>query len=170
VFADEIKCEMDWSSHDRWAEKLGVPGDVSREVNEIIDAVEGGKKVSQEYRELLEQCSSKEYADSSGSAFDIVAANYSARKHDASRGSTTGGDVAANLHRCAMTRMGDDYLKAWRLHHCLDYLSERGGSDNRLTELLPQYQDEYPVIHSDEITEFVRDHRSELAGEVSLKE
>lgn len=160
---------MQWSNHDKWAERMGIDRDTSKEVNRIIDAVQQGDSISGEYKSLLQSCARQIYDNkSSKTGFSMVAADYSAREHDASRKSTTGGDVSAKIHRCAMKRMGEDYLRCWYLHHVLDYLCENSASDKQVVQLLFQYKKEHPLTYSDEVIKFIRNNHTELADELGF--
>ena len=65
---------MQWKDHDRWATKLGIPKEISREVNTIIDAVEQGENIPDEYEQHLGRCAKKAGKDSgeTGSAQQML--------------------------------------------------------------------------------------------------
>jgi hypothetical protein len=163
---------MDWSDHDRWAEKLGIDKQVSSEVNRIVDSIDQGESLPSEYRKHLKKCSQK-WADEEGaaegnSALGMVIEENTKRGHDQSRNSTTDGDIAAEVQRCAMRRMGDDYVKAWYLHHHLDYLHENRNSDKSAEELIDEYEEKHPHTYSQEVSDFLSEHKKELTEELGI--
>ena len=162
---------MEWEAHDRWASMFGISGEVSREVNEIIDAVRQGEKVSSEYERHLEDCSSLVITDRprrGNSALDLVVTDYAKRRHDVSRGSKTRDKLAAKVHKCAMRRMGDEYLKAWYLHHTLDYFSENASPDNEFGQMFEAYRENHPEPYSREVEDFLISMRDELDRDLGL--
>ncbi|MCK4735916.1 MAG: hypothetical protein KAT65_25905 [Methanophagales archaeon] len=55
-----------WKIHDKWAEKMGIPVDYSKKVNEIIDfSKEGHDRAMRDLDTLIRQCSKlrEEYGD-----------------------------------------------------------------------------------------------------------
>lgn len=55
-----------WKIHDKWAEKMGIPIDYSKKVNEIIDfSKEGHDRAMRDLDTLISQCSKlrEEYGD-----------------------------------------------------------------------------------------------------------
>lgn len=160
---------MKWADHDHWATSMGIREGVSRKVNTIIDAVDQGDKIPSEYHQALATCAqewTEKNAPNSKSAMDAVISDYSARNHDVERSSKTGGDIAAEVHRCAMREMGEEYLKAWYLHHHLDFLSERWGNKTRLDELLGEYREIHPLTYSSKVERFLKQHDEELVRDL----
>jgi len=157
---------MRWSEHDKWALQMGIPPEVSREVNTVIDAVEQGKNIPKEYKRVLRGCAEdwrEENAPNSKSSFDLVVSDYSAREHDVERSSKTGGDIAAEVHLCAMRKMGEEYVQAWYLHHHLDFLSESwDGEESSLDGLMNEYRERHPLTYSSDVEGFLRDLCEEL--------
>lgn len=163
---------MEWADHDRWAERMDIPNGVSRDVNRIVDAIEQGNNLPQEYEEHLADCVSEsdmEKPKKGGSALDMVVEDYTKREHDVGRGPKTGHSLAAEFQRCAVERMGPKYLQCWFLHHHLDYLSENRNSEKDFEQLLAEFREEHPEVHSQEIEDFLVEHRAELVDELNLE-
>lgn len=155
---------MEWQEHDRWAERLGIPQDVSREVNILIDAIEGRKDLPADEKEELDQIrtevvSERDVAKSDSVMAAIIALNDG---HDSARTLKSQAKIHAVVQLRYLLGKSDEHVIAWYLHHYLDFLHEMKGSDRGLEELLTEYRRKYPQCSTESIEEFLVQNRDEL--------
>lgn len=112
-----------WKIHDKWAEKMGVL-ECSRYVSNLIDAIEEGKTLPQEYLDFVKEYAEREQERSKKSGLAVVIFK-TALKHDAGRRKKKGvASIAGKIQLKFLRQKGVEYLRAWYLHHMLDDLSE----------------------------------------------
>ncbi|WP_128478333.1 hypothetical protein [Halorussus pelagicus] len=162
---------MDWQGHNRWAKKLGISEEVAQSVNRIIDERDSST-LPEEYCNIVSQVArqfqTSEGAKSGNSALHMVISKNVKESHDAGRRKTTRGDIAAEINKKAMREMGEDYLKAWYLHHHLDYLSENKNRGKSVEELLSEHKNQYPKTHSRNIRDFLLEEKNEIRSELDI--
>lgn len=165
---------MDWKNHNKWAQKLGISEEVSRYVNNLIDAIREGKTLPQEYLEFVREESDK-IGKQSGKRGGVIAIliERETLKHDAGRKKKTSGKIASGIQLKFLETKGKDFVKVWYLHHALDYLN--GNKDlikNVPTETIETvfttYQKNRPVTFSREIVDFLKKNIQELRKDMNL--
>lgn len=107
-----------WKIHNKWAKKLGISKEVSIYVSNLIDAIRKGQTLPREYLDFVD----KESERVSGSRNKSVAAFIAeiTTKHDSGRRKGTG-NLAADIQLNFLSSKGEDFIKAWFLHHWMDY-------------------------------------------------
>ncbi len=102
-----------WKIHNKWAEKLGIPKEISNFVNLLIDFPE-------ENQEFMEFLDTEDKKPRTGKRKCVVTLPYRATvgKHDSGRRRKT----AMHLQLRFLHLKGSEYVKAWYLHHILDYI------------------------------------------------
>jgi len=103
----------EWKIHNKWAEKLGIPKEISNFVNRLIDFPE-------ESQEFMEFCNREDEKPRTGRRKCVVTLPYrtTVGKHDSGRRRKT----AAYLQLRFLRQKGSEYVEAWYLHHILDYI------------------------------------------------
>ena len=101
----------EWKIHNKWAEKLGIPKEISNFVNRLID-------FPKESQEFMEFCDREDEKPRTGRRKRVVTLPYrtTVGKHDTGRRRKT----AAYLLRF-LRQKGSEYVE-WYLHHILDYI------------------------------------------------
>ena len=102
----------EWKIHNKWAEKLGIPKEISNFVNRLID-------FPKESQEFMEFCDREDEKPRTGRRKRVVTLPYrtTVGKHDTGRRKT-----AAYLQLRFLRQKGSEYVEAWYLHHILDYI------------------------------------------------
>ena len=103
-----------WRVHERWAQRLGIPFNVANFVNRLIDK-------PSDVQEYIDFLSGQESAPSrrSGGRMKVVTLPLSMReRHNSGRKLKT----YARLQLKFLSNKGLEYVKAWYLHHTLDYI------------------------------------------------
>lgn len=163
---------MKWENHDRWAQKLGIAEEVSREVNNLVDAINTDEGLYAEFENkkhgITRSLTDDDEIAVSKRTFDAVAA-INMGDHDGSQKKTTDAKLEANAKLKFLQSKGEEYVKVWYLHHYLDYLVEDSRSGNTIEELLDAYrQENHRQIHSQEIENFLLTHKDDLASELNI--
>jgi hypothetical protein len=161
---------MEWKDHDTWAEKLGIPTEISREVNNLVDALNTEEGLYAEFEQNKKELSDSaidEKASGNTALESVLAVNMGS--HDASQKKTTDAKMEASAKLEFLQQKGDKHVRAWYLHHYLDYLNEKSEPGDTVEGLLNKYRrDKFPQIHSKEIEEFLLTHADELAPELGI--
>lgn len=161
---------MDWESHTRWAQKVGISKEAAQYVNRIID-IDDKTELPSDYVSAVKShakgIQQDRGAKKGNSALHMVIAD-STLDHDSSRKTTMSGDMAAEIEYKHLKQKGTEYVAAWYLHHHLDYLSEERNSGKSLDELLAEHEKKYPETYSGEVARTLREHREELEKELGL--
>ncbi|VUT24557.1 MAG: hypothetical protein MOIL_00571 [Candidatus Methanolliviera sp. GoM_oil] len=164
---------MKWKDHDRWAQKLGISKEVYRYVNNLIDAIAGGKTLPQEYIDFVHKESIR-IAETEGSEKRAgilpIILSQETLKHDSARSRRTSGAIASDIQLKFLKGKGEDYVKAWYLHHALDYLYDRRYDGKSIESLFIKYEENRPVTFSREIIEFLKSNTNleELKKDLNL--
>lgn len=158
---------MEWEKHDKWARKLDIPRKVSREVNILIDAIERRKDLPAEEKEELDRIraeviSERDVAGSDSIMTEVVALNDG---HDSARTQMSQAKLHAEVQLKYLRRKSEDHVKAWYLHHYMDFLHEMQTSDHDLEQLLTEYRQKYPQASSESTEKFLMKHRDKLPTE-----
>lgn len=159
---------MDWQTHDLWSQKLGVSQDVSRYVNNMVDAIREGHTLPQEYLEFVKNESeriAKKIATKRIGVFALVTEKETL-KHDSARKKRTSAKIACEIQLNFLKNKGEDYVKAWYLHHALDYLNDH--KDESIDSLFKKYQKDRPDTFSKEIIDFLKSNIQELEEYLDL--
>jgi len=150
---------MDWETHNKWAQKMGISKGAAQYVNRIIDDL---GELPDDYvsavKDRAKGIQQDRGAKKGNSALHMVIAD-STMDHDSSRQKTTDADMAAEIEYGHLKQKGEEYVAAWYLHHHLDYLSEERNSEKSLDELLAEHEKKYPKTYSDEVAKTLREHR-----------
>ncbi|PUA34286.1 MAG: hypothetical protein B9J98_00080 [Candidatus Terraquivivens tikiterensis] len=103
----------EWEIHNKWARRLGIPEKISNFVNSLVDFPE-------ENQEFMEFLDTEDKKLCMGKRKHIVILPYRATvgKHDSGRRRKT----AMYLQLRFLRQKGSEYVKAWYLHHILDYI------------------------------------------------
>ena len=101
-----------WEIHNKWAEQMGISKEVSDFINLVID-------FPQKCQEFLDFCDREPDARiySKGRPTRITIGQF--MRHDSGRHYGYAKEVQLKFLR----KKGDDYVKAWYLHHILDYMA-----------------------------------------------
>ncbi|MDZ7730607.1 MAG: hypothetical protein U5K37_06345 [Natrialbaceae archaeon] len=137
---------MKWQDHERWARKLGISSDVATFVNRVID-VSTRSDLPGEYLDMLHKQAEylvAERGPTTGNSMLPQIIVKEAINHDAGRQKKTRGDLSAEVVQKVLQQKGDDYLRAWYLHHFLDYVWEHRTTERSLSELTTEYEREIP--------------------------
>lgn len=150
-----------WEIHNKWAEKLGVPVEISDFVNRLIDSPE-------EVQEFMEFCD-REYEKLKlhvGSRKSVVTLplKVSVGKHDSGRKSKT----ATHLQLEFLRKKGSEYVKAWYLHHILDYM--KSAPKLSVKEVLKRVEEKTESCRELEIVKnFVMSRSEEISRECRVR-
>ncbi|MBA7596248.1 hypothetical protein ES703_03218 [subsurface metagenome] len=100
-----------WYIHDKWAQRMGIPKEVSEYVNGLID-------FPQKCQEFLVFCEEDPDARvySKGRPTRVNVGQFVV--HDSGRREA----FARELQLKFLSQKGNDYVTAWYLHHVLDYM------------------------------------------------
>lgn len=165
---------MDWKNHDKWAQKLGISKGVSRYVNNLIDVIREGKTLPREYTDFVNK-ESRKFAGQSKRRVGALAMviELETLKHDSGRRKRTSGKIASEIQLKFLKNKGEDFMKAWYLHHALDYLNDnkdliRDIPTESIETLFSKYQKNRPVTFSKEIIGFLKDNIQELKKDLDL--
>jgi len=103
----------EWKIHNKCAEKLGISKEISNFVNRLID-------FSEECQEFMEFCNREDEKSRTSRRKRVVTLPYrvTVGKHDSGRRRKT----AMYLQLRFLRQKGSKYVKAWYLHHILDYI------------------------------------------------
>ncbi|MEM0202939.1 MAG: hypothetical protein QXO16_00415 [Archaeoglobaceae archaeon] len=142
-----------WEIHNKWAEKIGISTDVSNYVNRMIDFPEQDP-------EFLRFCDDwdKEVLQSKRRRNVVcIPITEVVGKHDVSRQRKT----AAYIQLEFLRRKGKEYVRAWYLHHALDYI-ERAPllTVEEVLERLEKRTQPDPEL--EEVKRFVKDNSREI--------
>lgn len=100
-----------WKIHIKWSRKMGIPDDIAEHTNRVIDAW----KLEDYPEDFLRYVYGKEYPQPKGKKpISLAELLIGFGTHDLRK-----------LKKCVLPyfRMkGKDYVRAWYLHHILDYL------------------------------------------------
>ncbi len=165
---------MYWKNHNKWALKLGISKEVSRYVNNIIDVI-SVINLPQEYLDFVNK-ESRKIAEQSKRKVGIIAMVIESKtlEHDSARKEKkTMGKIVSEIQLKFLETKGKDFVKAWYLHHALDYLNDnRDWIKNVPTEtintLFTRYQKNKPVTFSREIIDFLKKNIQELRKDLNL--
>lgn len=159
-----------WIIHDRWARKLGISKEVSKYVNNLIDAIEEGKLLPQEYLDFVDKESKKE----ANSKKKVVSVSLKERtlSHDSGRRKDIRW-LSAKIQLRFLRQKGEDYINAWYLHQALDYLDQdiREFMKNTFTSIesaFEIYKKNKPQIYSEKIINFLKGNIQELKIDLNL--
>jgi hypothetical protein len=165
---------MKWKNHDKWTKKLGISKGVSRYVNNIIDAIREGKTLPQEYTDFVNK-ESRRIAEQSKRRVGALAMAIESEtlKHDSARRKRTSGKIASEIQLKFLKIKGKDFVKAWYLHHALDYLNDnkdliKNVPSESIETLFIKYQKNRPVTFSEEIIDFLKNNLQELKKDLDL--
>ncbi len=100
-----------WEIHNKWAEQMGISKEVSVFINLIID-------FPQKCQEFLDFCDRDPDAKiySKGRPTHITIGQF--MRHDSGRNK----EYARKIQLKFLRQKGVEYIKAWYLHHILDYI------------------------------------------------
>jgi len=100
-----------WEIHDKWAERMGIPKEVSAFVNLLID-------FPQKCQAFLDFCDGDPAARvyRRGRPTSITVGQFT--NHDAGRRKRYGREFQTKF----LHQKGSEYVRAWYLHHILDYM------------------------------------------------
>ncbi|HUU63050.1 MAG TPA: hypothetical protein VMX96_03915 [Dehalococcoidia bacterium] len=101
----------EWKIHDKWAERMGIPSEISSFINNLIDF----PKKCQEYINFCEMESDARIY-SKGRPTSMTAADFT--RHDSSR---TDKNIRA-IQLKFLRQKGQEFVRAWYLHNILDYI------------------------------------------------
>lgn len=160
---------MKWKLHNKWAGKLGIDEEISQGVNSLIDDI-GEEELAAEFKQRKGEYEAK-VLDRKGvakgnSALGLVVALHD-DKHDAGRKITTDSKIYAEIQLEFLRDKGKDHVMAWYLHHYLDYIDEMWESRKGIEVLLDEYEQKYPHICSQQIADFLIDHKKALTRDLT---
>lgn len=144
-----------WEVHNKWAKKLGVPGKVSNFVNLIVDFPEK----SREFMEFLnmEEVRLRPYSKGFKGRRKVIAAL--PVEHDG-RGKRT----TMHLQLKFLRQKGSEYVKAWYLHHILDYI--KSAPILSIEEILKRIENKTESCQElEEVKSFVKSNSEEILQE-----
>lgn len=159
-----------WKIHDKWSQKLGISEKVSGDVNNLIDAIKNGKTLPKDYVDFVEKESQRE----ANSKKKVVGKYISERtqSHDSARRSDTRG-ISARIQLKFLGQKGENYVKAWYLHHALDYLDKNRSYINvnslSMESIKKMYKENKPQTYSEEIMNFLKRHISEVKKDLNFR-
>lgn len=165
---------MKWKKHDKWANKLGISNEVSRYVNNLIDAIRDDKTLPPEYIDFVRKESEKIGEQSKkGKRVIAMLIQRETLKHDSGRRRKTIGRVSAKIQSRYMKKKGKDYVKAWYLHHALDYLEGnrdwiRNVPSETVETVIMKHKKNRPQTFSKEIADFLKNNTKELEQDLKL--
>lgn len=160
---------MEWYLHNKWAAKLGIDETISQGVNSLVDDI-GDEDLAEEFKrekeryeaEILEK---KDIAKGNSALGAVI--SYHNKGHEPERNLTTDSKIYAEIRREFLKDKGEDYIKAWYLHHHLDYLDEEYQPRSDIEELQEEHRQKYPQTFSGYIQEFLNQHQEELAKDLA---
>ena len=129
-----------WEVHDKWAEKLGVPREITNFVNYLSDFPD-------KTREFMEFC------EREGETIILQLV----RTHDFERIMK----IPKYLQLVFVRQKGSDYVTAWYLHYVLDYI--RMAPALTAEEILKRTEDRFePCQELERIKRFVMENAEEI--------
>ncbi|HEC76120.1 MAG TPA: hypothetical protein ENI33_02530 [Thermoplasmatales archaeon] len=133
---------MIWKLHNKYAKKLGVSEEKSNYVNRIVDNI----NLPLEYVEYVK----KSVRSLKGkTAFPYVVADYMInRGHDAGRRAAK--EITSKIQLDFLAQKGEEYVKAWYLHHALDIIWDKNLLEN-ISKLKSILMDDLVQIYPDRI-------------------
>lgn len=168
----------EWEIHDKWAQKKesGISKEVSTYINNLIDALKEGTTLPREYLDFVEK-ESRRIAEQSKRNVGVIAELIRSEtlKHDSGRKKGRIGKIAGEVQLKFLETKGREYVKAWYLHHTLDYLDDNRGlikdvPSESVETLFIKYQKNKPVTFSREIIDFLKNNIQELKKDLKLLE
>lgn len=160
---------MKWNDHRNWARLAGISDEASIFVDSIIDLTEEDDLPPNFRRmvdELASQIALKRGANTGNSALAAVLTKETILRHDPSRRKPTRGKIVAEIMVRILTRLGDEYLRSWHIHHHLDYLGDQPLEDWDLEELIAAHKRDYPATYSQEVAEFLMANERRLRADL----
>jgi len=162
---------MEWHYHDKWNRKLGISDGISNYVNNLIDVLVGRKTLPQEYLDFVELESQKE----ANSEKKVVSSALEEEilKHDSARKSDNKSmrELIAKIQLKFLSQKGEDYVKAWYLHHALDYVDDtiewRTNTAETVEECVDKHQKNKPETYSPEIMDLLKNNIQELEKDLN---
>lgn len=158
-----------WKIHDKWARKLGISQEVSKYVNNIIDSIREGKNLPQEYLDFV-KIESTRIAEQSKKRKGVIrfAIEQATIKHDSGGRKRTSARIASEIQLQFLSNKGNDFVKAWYLHHVLDYLKHETicEPNEDLKIFLSKFQKNRPVEFPFEILNLIENNIQELKNDL----
>ena len=181
-----------WKIHNKWAERMGIPSEITNYVNSLID-------FPKECSEYLDFCAEiikwSDYYEGRNSKYPFRSRDFrtteslqsrqtqlrSLRRddpnmfckllyigHDSSRSRSQ--DLQAHIQLSFLNTKGTEYIKAWYLHHILDYI-EKVAHSFSLEEMFERLNDRTrPCDEFDIAKSFVRNHQTEILQDLGYDE
>ena len=159
-----------WKTHIKWSKKIGIPDDVARYTNGVIDAVGDYPEDFTEYINKVKIPRPKDKAP-----FSIADLLTMYGRHDFGKK-----DFIKRKVFPFFRRKGEDYVKAWYLHFILDYLVDlkdwRKDTGEGIEEIIDKYQKNKAVTFWGteeqlvEVINFLKNNTQELQKDLDLPE
>ncbi|MCD6514437.1 MAG: hypothetical protein J7L07_05895 [Candidatus Odinarchaeota archaeon] len=180
-----------WEIHNKWAEKLGIPSDISNYVNKLIDFPERVKEFIESYADTdkwwdewkkksprfpLDPEYIREVLLSEDEMDKKIRKDLLQIRHDAGRkGKPLGGSryegLAAHVQLKFLSLKGEDYVRAWFLHHLLDYMMiEMFYAPFSLQEIFERLEERTESKIPEEVKQFVRDNLTEILKDLEKQD
>jgi hypothetical protein len=132
-----------WDVHTKWAEKLGLPEEITKFVNHLSDFPDKNP-------EFMEFCAQE--------AEEII--SQLVRAHDFSMIMK----IPKYLQLAFARHKGSDYVTAWYLHYVLDYI--RMAPSLTAEEVLTRTEERFGTCHElDSINQFVRENEKAVVSD-----
>ena len=135
-----------WEVHNKWAEKMGLPEEITNFVNHLSDFPDR----TQEFKAFCER-------EGEGIILRLV------RTHDFS----TIMNIPKYLQLMFVRQKGNEYVTAWYLHYVLDYI--RMAPALTAEEILKRTEDRFePYQELESIKKIVRENAEELVHDCTV--
>jgi len=155
---------MRWKYHNKYAKKLGISEEISRYVNRIVDNINPPSEYIRYVKNRVRSLKGK-------TAFPYVVADYMInRGHDAGRRRAK--EITSEIQLEFLRDKGEDYERAWYLHHTLDLiwdnedlLEDVSKLESTLIKKLVQIYPERMKYYA-EIINFIRENKKALKRDI----
>ena len=149
-----------WKIHNKWAEKIGIPEEISNTVNKLIDfPLKDEDYVLFCIKKIKPKCELN-YNDL---IKNRVFKNLIINQHDCGRNRKTTRDIQIEYLEYIGGDNKDKFVKAWYLHHILDYFIDDPEIFERFKEQTTH--DNYLETQS-HVIEFVKENRQKILEDV----
>jgi len=140
-----------WKIHNKWAKIFGISEYVSNYVNEMIDFPKEFANKHPEYGEFLENL---------GISSDVIIRRFDGHDEGRRRKFT----LSTQLE--FLSRLSDEYVFAYFLHHVLDYLERCYLLNNPLDRIYKKLYDPRYDFHLKIVLNFVERHWDEIICDI----
>lgn len=143
-----------WKIHNKWAERIGISEEISTYVNMLID-------FPQKCPEFLRFCDNydKKVSQMTKSRRSVLCSSFAevVGKHDTGRRRKT----ATYIQLDFLQQKGNEYMRAWYLHHALDYIEKAPVlTVEEILERLEKRTKSSPELEV--VSRFIKDHSEEI--------